>query len=262
MAGDSEVNDSGCATVAIDKYVAQLEKRIKEQETLIELLKEKVATLEESAGSTSPPSGGMKRSYSNAARTAAAAPDTATVTGSRKCAISAVQTTRYSHFFITRIEPSVSAAELTRDLLTYATELKSVVCSKISTKHSSYSSFHLTIPEEQKHLISGGEAWPEGVLVKPFMGKLLNNYVIERFDSLHPDGDSSSQATAVASRTPSNNQANKTKSSTPRESVVNNGRPPKGLPAKGTNSRAQPVQQSPLVSSPKNGVQTRNQKTK
>lgn len=190
---------SSRGTVDIHKYVSQLEKRVSEQETLIELLKEKVAALESRPAASS----SMSEShgpYSRAVRTPAA-PEATLITGSRKSNISAVQITKYSNFFITRINPSVSAAELSNDLLTYAPDLKSVICSKISTKHPSYSSFHLTVPEEQKILISNDGAWPEGALVKPFIGKLLKNYVLEKYDSLNPGGSSLSQE--IDPKTPS-----------------------------------------------------------
>lgn len=250
----SSGSDSSRGTIDIHKYVSQLEKRVSEQETLIELLKEKVASLESRPADSSSLSG-TNGSYSKAVRTPAAAPEVAPITGSRKSNISAVQITRYSHFFITRINPSVSAAELSRDLLTYAPDLKSVICCKMSTKHSSYSSFHLTVPEEQKNLISNDEAWPEGVLVKPFIGKLLKNYVLEKFDSVNPGGSSSPQecdpiTPSAPAKGPAslNGHANKNKSG---PSLSGKGAPAKVAPS----IRAL---QSPFDNPSKNGIQTRS----
>ncbi|KAI5710250.1 hypothetical protein M8J75_007001 [Diaphorina citri] len=71
----------------------------------------------------------------------------------------------------------------------------------MKTRHTSYSSFHLSIPEDQKDLINCNDAWPEGVLVKPFTGKLLKNYILESYDSLDPDGKSSSKKIGSVSTT-------------------------------------------------------------
>ncbi|KAI5754557.1 hypothetical protein M8J77_009532 [Diaphorina citri] len=79
-----------------------------------------------------------------------------------------------------------------------------VVCSKMKTRHTSYSSFHLSIPEDQKDLINCNDAWPEGVLVKPFTGKLLKNYILMillSYDSLDPDGKYSSKKIGSVSTT-------------------------------------------------------------
>lgn len=251
-------SDSSRSTIDIQKYVTQLEKRVSEQETLIELLKEKVSSLEASSGTPHSSSGGTKSSYSKVVRTPAA-PEVAPITGSRKSGIAAVQTTRYSHFFITRIKPSVSAAELTLDLLTYATELKSVICSKMSTKHSSYSSFHLSVLEEQKHLVSSDEAWPEGVLVKPFIGKLLKNYVTEKYDSLNPGGSSSPQenVSETPNATDASGSSNSSKNQVEKTSISLSGKGGNTTRTfRGTSSNR--AQQSPSTNSPKNGIQTRS----
>ncbi|KAI5743921.1 hypothetical protein M8J77_023787 [Diaphorina citri] len=213
MTGNCDVMDPGSSqsssatTIDICKYVAQLEERVLEQASFIRLLQEKVASLEKASADTQIHLSGNKKSYAKTLQTpATAAASTSAssdvITGSRKSEkIAAVPNTRHASFFVTRISPSVSAAVLAQDLLSYAVDLESVVCSKMKTRHTSYSSFHLSIPEDQKDLINCNDAWPEGVLVKPFTGKLLKNYILESYDSLDPDGKSSSKKIGSVSTT-------------------------------------------------------------
>lgn len=179
--------------VDIRKYVSQLEKRISEQEVLISLLREKLSQREVISNPGPSGQGDKHVTYSDAVRRQPKSQDsTSTITGSRKSEIAAVQpqSVKYAQFFVTRINPVVSAEVLSHDLISFASELL-IKCCKIKTKHSTYSSFHIVVPEAQKHLVSGSEAWPEGVLVKPFVGKLLNEYILETFDSRKPNSQSS-----------------------------------------------------------------------
>lgn len=276
MTGNDAASPSKCNTVDIHVYVAQLEQRVQEQASLIQLLKEKVAGLEESSAATQTHSSGTMSTYAKVARTSATRPDAVVITGSRLSEISAVQITRQANFFVTRINPSVSAAELTLDLLTYASELRSAVCSKMKTKHASYSSFsfYFTVPEDQKHVISSDAAWPQGVLVKPFAGKLLKDYVLEKYDSLDPEGSSVpkeskstvSSASTHGSSKSANDKADKTKRnpaslSGKSGSVIPPGRGSKTTPtANSANTSSKPTPTA-NIGSPKNGVLTRAQKT-
>lgn len=261
MTGNDAASPSKYNTVDIHVYVAQLEQRVQEQASLIQLLKEKVAGLEESSAATQTHSSGTMSTYAKVARTSATRPDAVVITGSRLSEISAVQITRQANFFVTRINPSVSAAELTRDLLTYASELRSAVCSKMKTKHASYSSFHLTVPEDQKHLISSDAAWPQGVLVKPFAGKLLKDYVLEKYDSLDPEGSSvlkeSKSTVSSASTHGSSKSANDKADKTKRNPASLSGKSGSVIPP-GRGSKPTPTAN---IGSPKNGVLTRAQKT-
>uniref|UniRef100_A0A8D8THM5 Uncharacterized protein n=1 Tax=Cacopsylla melanoneura TaxID=428564 RepID=A0A8D8THM5_9HEMI len=211
--------------VDIRKYVSQLEKRISEQEVLISLLREKLSR-QEVASNPGPSGQGDKHvTYSDAVRRQPKSQDsTSTITGSRKSQIAAVQpqSVKYAQFFVTRINPVVSAEVLSRDLISFANELL-IKCCKIKTKHSTYSSFHIVVPEDQKHLVSGSEAWPEGVLVKPFVGKLLNEYILESFDSRKPIRQSSPSRVDNIGGTP--------ETSTPTNALANK-KPIKAKPTK------------------------------
>ncbi|KAL1447347.1 hypothetical protein WDU94_008899, partial [Cyamophila willieti] len=190
-------------TVDMERYVAQLEKRVTEQEQLIALLNDKVARYESEGVASQSYAGALRRDGSCGGRARAAvsggsavavgtgdvvrAADSFQIIGSKKTDISSVPSVRYSQIFVTRITPDTSAKKLGEDLRSGAPELSSVKCSKLKTKYDSYASFHIVVPEAEKVLISSEEVWPEGALVKQFSGKLLKTHVVEYFNSDNPD---------------------------------------------------------------------------
>ncbi|KAI5732108.1 hypothetical protein M8J77_021657 [Diaphorina citri] len=166
-------------TVDIDKYVAQLKKRVAEQEQLIALLNDKVARYGSEGVASQSYAGAVRRDRSHGSRACAAVSggiavavgdvrtaDSFQIIGSKKTDISSVPSVRYSQIFVTRINPNISAKELGEDLRSGAPELSSVKCTKLKTKYDSYASFHSIVPEAEKVLISSEEVWPEGALVK------------------------------------------------------------------------------------------------
>lgn len=186
------INAEGGCSIDVTKYVAQLEKRLLEQEQLITLLNEKIVRLESNPCLPSSSSGtpsfssvvqsgvsgvgrGQTRFSSNDAGSA--------FVGSKKSDIASVPTKRISQFFVSRLSPTLSAAELTKDLQKDVSELSSIKCCKLKTRHPGYSSFHVAVPEEQGRLLSSGDVWPEGSLIKWFTGKLLQSYILESYDS-------------------------------------------------------------------------------
>uniref|UniRef100_A0A8D8Q4K3 Uncharacterized protein n=1 Tax=Cacopsylla melanoneura TaxID=428564 RepID=A0A8D8Q4K3_9HEMI len=193
-------SDGGC-TVDVARYVVQLEKRVTEQEQLISLLNEKIASLECGRPSfaavvqTKPADAGdsvtRRGSSSNQAGPS--------FVGSKKTNISSVPTVRYSQFFVSRLNPSLCAKDLANDLLKDVPGLVSAKCSKMKTRHSGYSSFHVVVPEEQKQLVSIADVWPEGSFVKVFGGRLLESHVLESFDSTSQSSNVTSVRPTVAS---------------------------------------------------------------
>ncbi|KAI5735128.1 hypothetical protein M8J77_014587 [Diaphorina citri] len=206
-------NDKERCSIDVERYVAQLEKRLLEQEQLISLLNQKIAGLESADGGggsyanvlkagTSGSSGGGERSSGGSGveqRKSSSNVQGPSFVGSRKTTISSVPTIRYSQFFATRLSPSITADELANDLLKDVADLTSVKCCKLKTKHHSYSSFHVVVPEEQKQLVSCDAAWPEGAFVKEFSGRLLQSYVLESFDSSTNEFKSFSTSAAAGS---------------------------------------------------------------
>ncbi|KAI5731913.1 hypothetical protein M8J77_018375 [Diaphorina citri] len=253
-------SDPSLGTIDVMKYVSQCEKRLSEQEQLISLLREKLLAYEST--STSSPSGGVAERPNTYAKAASGvrSDDSSTFMGCRKSDIVAVQTIRSAQFFVTRINPTVTAQVLTQDLMSYVTDLTSVKCSKIKTKHSSYSSFHLSVPEDQKQLVSSGEAWPEGVLVKPFVGKLLKTYILECYNSLHPDGAPSDEATIGDSPTSEDNSTSVKKPRAPPKKTTKEKSTKPTVPARGGGAA---VAKTPEVnSSPKNSRPVRSTVTR
>lgn len=175
------------STVHMDKYVSQLEKRILEQEQLIALLNEKLAAFtSSSSGSKVGAEAGMSGSDG---RHGSRKPNDYGVSfvGSRKSDnVQAVVNTKYSAYFVSRVGPDVSAEVLARDLLSSVSEMTSVKCTKMKTRHTSYASFHIVVPADQCHLVESDGAWPEGSFVKMFSGRLLPAYVLETYDSNAP----------------------------------------------------------------------------
>lgn len=172
-----------------ERYVAQLEKRLLEQEQLISLLNEKIASLESATDGGKSFAGALKfgpnvvSSGSSGGAKSNNRDSAPSFVGSRKTTLSSVPTVRYCQFFATRMNPTTTAVELAKDLLKDVENLTSVKCCKLKTKHPSYSSFHVVVPEEQKQLVCGEEAWPEGAFVKLFSGRLLDSYILESYDS-------------------------------------------------------------------------------
>lgn len=206
-------------TIDGGKYVAQLEKRVLEQEYLIALLREKISGLESTkvplyagvvrAGTSS---GGINasdsvRSSSNGSkphvdksgdigspiipgndglRRRYRSDECESLVGSRKTDIASVAAVKLFQVFVSRIDPSTCAKKLAQDLLSNVPELSAVRCSKMKTKHPSYTSFHVAVPESQRPLLWKVEAWPEGSYIRQFGGKLLKSHVLEVYDSEAP----------------------------------------------------------------------------
>ncbi|KAI5714744.1 hypothetical protein M8J77_013518 [Diaphorina citri] len=224
---DSNQARSNAQSVDIHKYVTQLEKRVLEQEQLIALLNDKISGLESRSGkksyyqalvnqdnpTTSSGSSGSHATVQSADGVVASGSSSAdgngqriksrstpsvSFIGSRKTDIASVPTVRYFQLFVTRVNPATSCQLLTENLMNNIPELSSVKCSKLKTRHASYASFHVVVPEAEKSLVFCGDAWPEGTLVKQFAGKLLRGFVQESFSSGAAGGDSASVGSGSA----------------------------------------------------------------
>lgn len=176
------------------KYVRQLEKRVQEQEQLITLLNEKLAALSSGPNARDAEKEGAKPMKPESR-------DSSSFVGSRKSTqVPSVVPTRYNQYFVSRVNPEVTAETLAQDLLSTVTGLTSVKCSKMKTRYSSYASFNVVIPVDLGHLVESGSAWPEGALVKTFTGRLLPAYVLEFYNSEAPSQSLSDAAAGKASK--------------------------------------------------------------
>jgi hypothetical protein len=61
--------------------------------------------------------------------------------------------------------------------LTEQLSLKKLVCTRLKTKFNSYSSFHISVTEDDFPLINNTGVGPSGCLIAPFYGKLTPDQV-------------------------------------------------------------------------------------
>lgn len=177
-------------SIGIEKYVAQLERRVLEQEQLIQLLNEKILFLEATPAAvkhdrlkTSVPINSYAATLSSENPERYDSRNRNSFTGSRVTTISSVSSVKNCQFFVSRIDPSVSAHAFAQDMLSTSPELSSLRCVKLKTRYSSYTSFHVTVPDDKRDALSSGDSWPQGSLVKVFTGKLLPSYILEEFNT-------------------------------------------------------------------------------
>ena len=97
--------------------------------------------------------------------------------------------------FISRLGPDVSASDVETYLQGHL-KLASLTCTKLKTKFNSYSSFHVSVMEDDFLLVNDSAAWPNGCLIAPFYGRLSPEqvYVLEC-----PDKATETQAPASPS---------------------------------------------------------------
>jgi hypothetical protein len=78
---------------------------------------------------------------------------------------------RTKALFVSRFSPEVTSADVEKSLKEQL-ELASLKCTKLKTKYSSYSSFHISVSEDDFHLINNTDVWPTGCLITPYYGRL------------------------------------------------------------------------------------------
>lgn len=88
-----------------------------------------------------------------------------------KCA-TMKERTRYKALFITRLDPTTTAEEVENDLKADLPLLDDLKVSKLATRLNHYASFHIQVPLKDFPLINNTTIWPEGILVKEFLGRL------------------------------------------------------------------------------------------
>lgn len=93
------------------------------------------------------------------------------ISSNLKCA-SLKERIRYKALFITRLDPSTTAAAVENDLKADLPVLDDLKVSKLATRQNHYASFHIQVPLKDFPLINNTTIWPEGILVKEFYGRL------------------------------------------------------------------------------------------
>nr|CAD7457768.1 unnamed protein product [Timema tahoe] len=79
--------------------------------------------------------------------------------------------------FVTRFSPEVSSLAI-QSYLNKELNLDYLVCSKLKTKFNSYSSFHISVKEDDFPMINISDIWPSGCLIAPYYGKLLPEQIV------------------------------------------------------------------------------------
>jgi hypothetical protein len=78
---------------------------------------------------------------------------------------------RRKSLFVSRFSPDVTASDVEKSLKDQL-QLASLASIRLITKHNSYASFHVSVTEDDFHLINNTGAWPNGCLIVPYYGRL------------------------------------------------------------------------------------------
>jgi hypothetical protein len=78
---------------------------------------------------------------------------------------------RMRSLIVSRFSPEVTAADVEKSLKDQL-QLASIACTRLKTKHNSYASFHVSVPEDDFHLTNNTGVWPNGCLIAPYYGRL------------------------------------------------------------------------------------------
>jgi hypothetical protein len=83
---------------------------------------------------------------------------------------------RTTALFDSRFSPEVTADDISK-MLKGQLSLKKLVCTNLRTKFNSYSSFHISVTEDEFSLINNTAVWPSGCLIAPYYGKLTPDQI-------------------------------------------------------------------------------------
>jgi hypothetical protein len=100
---------------------------------------------------------------------------------------------------VSRFSPEVTTADIERSL-NEQLNLKSLSCTRLKTKFNSYASFHISVVEDDFHLINNTGVWPSGCLIAPYYGRLNNDQIYSS-----PTLDSTRRPSPPAGALPANN---------------------------------------------------------
>jgi hypothetical protein len=78
---------------------------------------------------------------------------------------------RSKALFVSRFSPEVTADDIYKTLKEELS-LKRLVCNKLKTECNSYSSFHISVTEDEFSVINNTGVWPSGCLIAPYYDKL------------------------------------------------------------------------------------------
>ncbi|KDR12838.1 hypothetical protein L798_13261 [Zootermopsis nevadensis] len=78
---------------------------------------------------------------------------------------------RMKSLFVSRFSPDVTSADIEGSLKDQL-KLTSLTCTRLNTKFNSYASFHISVVEDDFHLVNNIGVWPSGCLIAPYFGRL------------------------------------------------------------------------------------------
>jgi hypothetical protein len=89
--------------------------------------------------------------------------------------------------FVSRFSQEVTTTDNERSL-NEQLKLKSLSRARLKTEFNSYASFHISVAEDDFHLINNTGVWPSGCLIAPYYGRLSpdHTYSYPTLDSSHP----------------------------------------------------------------------------
>jgi hypothetical protein len=83
---------------------------------------------------------------------------------------------RSEALFVSRFNPEVTVDDVHKSLKQQL-RLKKLVCTRLKTKFNSYSSFHISVMEDEFSLINKTGVWPSACLITPYYGKLMPDQI-------------------------------------------------------------------------------------
>jgi hypothetical protein len=78
--------------------------------------------------------------------------------------------------FVSRFCPEIPVDNVEKSLKEQLS-LKKLACTRLKTKFNTYSSFHVSVLEDEFPLINNTGVWPTGCLIAPFYGRLTPDQV-------------------------------------------------------------------------------------
>jgi hypothetical protein len=101
---------------------------------------------------------------------------------------------RSKALFVSRFSPQVIAHDIEKSLREQL-KLASLACTRLKTKFDSYSSFQVSVSEDDFPLINNASLWPSGCLIAPFYGRLSTGQIYSAVNSDLPRSSSPSAGT-------------------------------------------------------------------
>lgn len=80
---------------------------------------------------------------------------------------SAPRAPRLKALFVSRLNPDTTCSDV-GEVLTAVLEGTSFTCTKLKTRHESYSSFRIAVNEDDFERVNNADVWPMGSLFRPF----------------------------------------------------------------------------------------------